>query len=76
MTFISAGGAYWIDNFDEEMMNDFEITEEFSSVALLSVDYLVDKLDLASKVMLLRCKMRHEQIASLDEFGNKSAQKP
>ena len=43
---------------------------------MLSVDYLVDKLDQAFKVMLLKCKGRREQIASLDEFGNKSAQKP
>lgn len=64
-------GTCWVGSFNEEQVKRLlNIPEKFGVVALLSVGYHREKLDLTAKaVHFFRRKKKLEKIVSLEEFG-------
>lgn len=65
-------GTCWIGSFNEEEVKKLlSIPENFRVVALLSVGYPREKLDLAARnSQLIQARKKLEEIASLEEFGS------
>ena len=66
-------GTCWIGVFNEEDLRDLlKIPPRLRVVALLAVGYPAGKLDLSAKFAhLIRPRKRLEQIAYLEEYGQK-----
>lgn len=71
-------GTCWVGSFNEEKVKELlKIPEEFSVVALLSIGYTREKLDLMAKVAhFIRRRKKLKKITSLEEFGKPFVQQP
>jgi nitroreductase len=71
-------GTCWVGSFDEGQVRGLlKIPEDFDVVALLTIGYSSEKLDLGSKMLgLIRKRKKLEEIASLGEFGKPFVQQP
>jgi nitroreductase len=68
-------GTCWIGSFDEGLVRKLlKIPENYRVVALLTVGYPREKLDLTGKVVhLLHRKKRLEEIVGFEEYGGRKA---
>lgn len=64
-------GTCWVGSFDEEQVKKLlNIPEKFGVVALLSIGYQREKMDLTAKAAyFFRKRKELEKIVSLEEFG-------
>jgi nitroreductase len=71
-------GTCWIGSFEETQVKELlKIPDDFSVIALISLGYPREKLDLAEKTFrLIRIRKKFEEIASSEEFGSPLGKKP
>jgi nitroreductase len=69
-------GTCWVGSFNEDAVKKLlDIPEHFAVVALLSIGYARESVDLTRKVArLIRPRKNVEEIFSLDRFGSRFAQ--
>jgi len=69
-------GTCWIGSFDEGLIKKLlKIPERFSVVALLTVGYPREKLDLTAKIAHLVRRKRLEDIVGFEEYKGRKAER-